>query len=511
MALEFRQLIAETPDKLEAKVKALLPEWQPYDSIIVAGPTSLVMVVARGSDADILDFRALIAYTREDLIRRVNTLTSKGWDVFGEPENDHSMFAIALSKGFQGTSAGEGMAGPQGPQGPRGEVGPEGPQGPKGDDGKDGEKGERGAAGPQGPIGPQGIQGPQGVQGPAGLKGDKGDKGDVGPQGPQGLKGDTGEKGDPGEVGPAGLTFRGEWVPGTVYTKDDTVVYGGSTYFAVSNIAADEEPGVSTLWVVLAAQGTKGDKGEKGDPGDIGPQGEKGDAGPQGPRGIQGQQGIQGLPGDQGPQGEQGPQGIAGPAGPQGPKGDTGPQGIQGPQGIRGVAGPVGAQGPQGEKGEKGDKGEKGETGATGPQGPAGQNNTNNPVYTTQLAVSTSYSAIVIPNNPGVSFTIRRVGDNIEYSFTGNSIAGRYFDVEVVSFPSADVVKRYQSNHTISGTNRYVVGDPSGYTGGGYKRIQFSARDWGDKNIIMIDVFHLQRPTDTSFNIAIRIETFKLL
>lgn len=92
----------------------------------------------------------------------------------------------------------------------------------------------------------------------------------------------------------------------------------------------------------------------------------------------------------------------------------------------------------------------------------------------------------------------------------GNSIAGRYFDAEVVNFPSADVVKRYQSNHTIAGTSRYVVGDPAGYTGGGYKRIQFSARDWGDKNIIMIDVFHLQRPSDTSLGIAIRIETFKL-
>lgn len=117
MALEFRQLIADTPDNLEAKVKSLLPEWQPYDSIIVAGPTSLAMVVAKGSDADLLDFRVLIAYTRDELIRRVNSFTSQGWDVFGEPENDHSMFAIALSKGFQGSSAGEGMAGPQGPQG----------------------------------------------------------------------------------------------------------------------------------------------------------------------------------------------------------------------------------------------------------------------------------------------------------------------------------------------------------------------------------------------------------
>ena len=27
MALEFRQLIADTPDNLEYKVKALLPEW----------------------------------------------------------------------------------------------------------------------------------------------------------------------------------------------------------------------------------------------------------------------------------------------------------------------------------------------------------------------------------------------------------------------------------------------------------------------------------------------------
>lgn len=273
------------------------------------------------------------------------------------------------------------------------------------------------------------------------------------------------------------------------------------------------------------APGPSGEKGGKGDKGDQGLQGEEGPPGPIGPAGLvwKGQWeaetsyvtddavGYEGasyfcIAENQGDlptnspnswallasQGAQGQRGIQGLKGDKGDKGDTGDRGLQG------------AQGP------KGDKGEKGETGAIGPQGPAGQNNTNNPVYTTQLAVSTSYSAIAIPNNPGVSFTIRKVGNNIEYSFTGNSIGGRYFDVEVVNFPSADVVKRYQANHTISGTSRYVVGDPAGYTGGGYKRIQFSARDWGDKNIIMIDVFHLQRQSDSNFSIAIRIETFKL-
>lgn len=340
-----------------------------------------------------------------------------------------------------------GGGGSTGPQGPVGEQGPVGPMGPAGADG------------PVGPVGPVGPQGPAGPQGPQGL------------QGPEGVQGPKGDKGDTGPAGPAGLNFRAAWVPGLTYALQDSVAYNGSTWFATSAIEADVAPGTDPRWVLLAMQGTKGDTGPTG---------------PQGPRGVQG------VPGDVGPQG---PQGIAGPQGIRGPQGDTGEQGPAGPQGARGI---------------QGDKGDKGDTGATGPQGPAGQNNTNNPVYTTQLAVSTSYSAIAIPNNPGVSLTVRRVNNNIEYSFTGNSIGGRYFDVEVVNFPSADVVKRYQSNHTVSGTNRYVVGDPAGYTGTGYKKIQITARDWGDKNIIIIDLFHLQRAGDANFNIAIRIETFKL-
>ena len=191
---EFMQVTANHSAELTRKVKDLIEQgWQPYDSVITAGPTTIGMVVCRGSDSEVTDFWVMNASSRSALIRKVNEVTPDGWEVFGHPQTLGSQFSVALTKGFQGSSGGrDGMAGPQGPQGPRGEVGPEGPQGPKGDDGADGEKGERGAVGPQGPIAPQGIQGPQGIRGVTGS---------VGPQGPQGEKGDTGPQGPRGEAG----------------------------------------------------------------------------------------------------------------------------------------------------------------------------------------------------------------------------------------------------------------------------------------------------------------------
>lgn len=105
----------------------------------------------------------------------------------------------------------------------------------------------------------------------------------------KGPKGDKGDKGDPGEVGPAGLNWRGAWSASNSYAINDSVSWGGSTYFATAAQAAGSAPPTGTSadpgaddaalnagWAVLSLQGTKGDKGDKGDTGNTGQAGARG-------------------------------------------------------------------------------------------------------------------------------------------------------------------------------------------------------------------------------------------
>ena len=53
----------------------------------------------------------------------------------------------------------------------------------------------------------------------------------VGPQGPQGVQGPQGPQGEVGPVGPAGLDWKGSWISGNSYIKDNAVGYNGASYF----------------------------------------------------------------------------------------------------------------------------------------------------------------------------------------------------------------------------------------------------------------------------------------
>lgn len=155
---------------------------------------------------------------------------------------------------------------------------------------------------------------------------------------------------DPAAVGPNGCTtgerkvslsgpsfnWRGEWAPGSLYEKNDVVLYNGESYIALARVR-NSRPSTRTKWSLLAMSG---------------------EAGPQGPAGASGAKGEAGLKGDQGPIG---PVGQAGPVGDIGPQGPEGPQGLQGLPGLQGLQGVPGVQGPEG---------------AIGPQGPAGMAST---------------------------------------------------------------------------------------------------------------------------------------
>lgn len=120
-------------------------------------------------------------------------------------------------------------------------------------------------------------------------------------KGPQGVQGIQGVQGNPGAVGPAGLTWKGAWSNATAYAVNDSVSWGGSTYYASVAKAAGQPPPTGTAadpgtddsavnagWAVLSVQGS------------------------------QGVQGIQGIQGNAGVQGIQGTQGTAGTAGTRG-------------------------------------------------------------------------------------------------------------------------------------------------------------------------------------------------
>jgi hypothetical protein len=111
---------------------------------------------------------------------------------------------------------------------------------------------------------------------------------------------------------------------------------GDLFYLAVASSAAGSSPFWSTTSFAIAASG-----------GVMGPTGPEGATGVQGPQGSTGPAGG-GPTGPQGPTGAQGPDGVTGVTGPQGPTGDFGPEGPTGPQGDSGPTGPFGPQGPTG-------------------------------------------------------------------------------------------------------------------------------------------------------------------
>lgn len=264
-----------------------------------------------------------------------------------------------------------------------------------------------GPAGPQGPAGktgPQGRTGSPGATGPAGAQGPVGKPGSAGPAGSPGQQGAQGSPGAQGPAGPAGITWKGSWIVGASYLKDDAVAYQGSSYIAVTSTTAT--PGSTADWEVLARQGSQGTAGPAGQRGPAGSPGAAGSTGATGETGATGAQGPAGLTwtgawssttayvvtdavsyqgsswialsantdvtpsttssdwamlAQQGAQGQQGPAGVPGSPGPSGSPGATGATGPIGPTGATGATGPVGPTGATGA------------TGPVGPQGPTGK------------------------------------------------------------------------------------------------------------------------------------------
>lgn len=128
-----------------------------------------------------------------------------------------------------------------------------------------------------------------------------------GPTGSTGPSGPTGPTGAAGAVGPAGLTWRGAWSNANTYAINDSVTWGGSSYYATvakaaglapptgtaSNPGADDTA-VNAGWALLAIQGATGLTGPTGAQGATGPAGAAGATGATGATGSAGAAGTRG-------------------------------------------------------------------------------------------------------------------------------------------------------------------------------------------------------------------------
>lgn len=86
----------------------------------------------------------------------------------------------------------------------------------------------------------------------------------------------TGPAGPMGPIGisPAGLMWQGAWVSGTSYDVNDTVSFGGASYFCYSATSGVTNPTIDTAhWALLAAQGAPGATGATGPAGTNGTNG----------------------------------------------------------------------------------------------------------------------------------------------------------------------------------------------------------------------------------------------
>lgn len=230
-----------------------------------------------------------------------------------EPDNSPVYWGLLVASGASGTTGAVGPTGFQGPMGYGGPAGPQGVTGATGVQGIAGAVGSAGAVGPAGPVGVTGVTGATGLifqgtyssgtnyglgsavsyngssyisvtvnnfghvpdaspanwqvlaqVGSAGVTGAIGTTGAQGLQGSKGATGTAGAMGTTGAAGAVGVTFRGGWANGSNYAVNDGVMFGGSSYLAVSanrNQEPDLYPGT---WAVLAQAGGSGGAGATG-------------------------------------------------------------------------------------------------------------------------------------------------------------------------------------------------------------------------------------------------------
>ena len=94
-------------------------------------------------------------------------------------------------------------------------------------------------------------------KGPAGNDGRNGLDGKVGPQGPAGPASRDGHDGHDG----AGFVWKGNFKPDTLYSPNDVVHYGGSSYICIKTSKGKPPSGTREYWGLVAEAGSNGGGG----------------------------------------------------------------------------------------------------------------------------------------------------------------------------------------------------------------------------------------------------------
>ena len=79
-----------------------------------------------------------------------------------------------------------------------------------------------------------------------------------------GAAGAAGATGPQGPAGAAGVNYRGAWTSALGYQANDAVVFGGSTYLALTSSLGSEPDLFPAQWGMLAAAGVAGPTGPAG-------------------------------------------------------------------------------------------------------------------------------------------------------------------------------------------------------------------------------------------------------
>lgn len=118
MATELKTVSAVGKESMRAAVMEAIAEgWQPYDRVLNAGATTIGLVMAKGTNAQIYDVLVIKASSRNELIKMMSKSINDGWEMFGQPSSNSGRFIALMTKGLQDGDKGGGSPGPQGERG----------------------------------------------------------------------------------------------------------------------------------------------------------------------------------------------------------------------------------------------------------------------------------------------------------------------------------------------------------------------------------------------------------
>ena len=154
MNLEYKQVFGNTAPELQEIIKSeMLEGWMPYDSPSIRSNVMYTMILVRGSDTRLTDFKIVLSYKFETTGQMVSENVAEGWDLWGHPFMTYNAMVFCFYKGERGSLFHNGEKGDKGDKGEKGDKGDNGIDGLNGEPGEKGDKGDKGDKGEKGDSG----------------------------------------------------------------------------------------------------------------------------------------------------------------------------------------------------------------------------------------------------------------------------------------------------------------------------------------------------------------------